>query len=222
MPAKSPAEKAEAVWDRREGSIIARDANYRILILGLIIVSVTLAVGLVIQSYKSSVIPYIVEVDSSTGRVKNAGPLTVSDYTPQDAEIKFFLSKFLNNVRGMPLDPVVYKNNWTEAYAFLTKSAAAKMTTEIKNEKLAEKFGQKTVQIQIISCLPMEGSNSYQIRWNEEEFTINSGKKTVTPMTGIFTTSIIPPTEEAILRVNPLGIYISDFNWTKDTTAVKK
>ncbi|MBR5163577.1 MAG: type IV secretion system protein, partial [Schwartzia sp.] len=74
----------------------------------------------------------------------------------------------------------------------------------------------------IISCLPMEGSSSWQIRWNEEEFTIGSGQKTVTPMSGIFMVTNITPKEEQVLDVNPLGIYVSDFNWTKDATAGNK
>ena len=219
---KSPAEKAQAAWDEREGAIIVRMANLRRTIFLLGIVCVVLAGGLVAQSLKSSVTPYIVEVDTQNGRVRNAGVLREEGYTPQEAEIRYFLSQFLLHIREMPLDPVVYRSNLTNAYAYLTKDAAAKMSAELKNEKLAEKFGTKTVQVQIVSCLPMEGSSSWQIRWNEEEFIIGSGSKTVTPMSGIFMVTNIPPKEEQILDVNPLGIYVSDFNWTKDATAGNK
>lgn len=216
---RSPAEEAEAVWDRREGEIVARMANLRKVILLLGVVSVGLTGGLVAQSLKSSVVPYIVEVDMNTGQVRNAGILRQEGYTPKEAEIKYFLSRFLIHARELPLDPVVYKTNWVNVYAFLTKDAAAKMGAQIRNEKLAEKFGQKTVQVQIVSCLPMEGSSSYQIRWSEEEFTIGTGQKIVTPMSGIFTITTLPPKDEKVLELNPLGIYISDFNWSRDATA---
>lgn len=219
---KSPAEKAQAAWDEREGAIIVRMANLRRTIILLCVVCVVLAGGLVAQSLKSSVVPYIVEVDTQNGRVRNAGILREEGYTPQEAETRYFLSQFLLHIREMPLDPVVYRTNLTNAYAFLTKDAAAKMSAEFRNEKTAEKFGTKTVQVQIVSCLPMEGSSSWQIRWNEEEFAIGSGQKTVTPMSGIFMVTNIPPKEEQILDVNPLGIYVSNFNWTKDATAGNK
>lgn len=219
---KSPAEKAQAVWDDREGAVIVRMKNYRLAIILLCVVAVVLAIGLVVQSLKSSVVPYIVEVDTQTGRVRNAGVLREEGYTPQEAETRYFLNQFLLHIREMPLDPIVYKNNLTSAFAFLTKDAATKMNAEFRNEKTAEKFGSKTVQVQIISCLPMEGSSSWQIRWNEEEFSIGSGQKTVTPMSGIFMVTNIPPKEQEILDVNPLGIYVSDFNWTKDATAGNK
>lgn len=216
---KSPAEKASDTWDKREGAIVVQNYNLRRIIVGLVIISGFLTVGLVIQSLKSTVIPYVVEVDTNTGMVKNAGPLKENNYTPQKAEIKYFLSKFVINTREIPLDPVVYKDHWDAAYAFLTKSAASKMNAEVKNEKIADKFGKKTVQVNITSVLPMEGSNSYQIRWNEEEFSIGSGEKVVTPMAGIFTVANIPAKDEDTMDLNPLGIYISDFNWSKDATA---
>jgi type IV secretion system protein VirB5 len=216
---KSPAERTEAAWDKRIGAVVMQNYNLRRILVGLIIVCILLTSGLVIQSLKSTVIPYIVEVDTSTGMVKNAGTLKENNYTPQEAEIKYFLSKFVINTREIPLDPVVYNYRLNEADAFLTKSAATKMSAEIKNEKIAEKFGKKTVQVNITSVLPMEGSNSYQIQWNEEEFSISSGEKVVTPMTSIFTVTNIPAKNEDTLKVNPLGIYISDFNWSKAATA---
>ena len=221
----TPAAHAEAAWDRREGQIVVRNANLRKIIVVMGIGIIALSVGLTIQSTKSSVEPYVVVVNDITGEVKNVASLknAGAQYTPQDAEYKYFLSRFIRKTREVPLDPVVFKDQWNEAYAFLTKDAAAKMNAQIKQEKLADKFGHKTVQIQIVSCLPMEGSNSYQVRWNEEEFTIGSGDKVVTPMSGIFTTTTIPPKDEKALLVNPLGIYVSDFNWSKDATAqVKK
>ena len=197
-------------------------ANLRLTIILLCVVCVVLAGGLVAQSLKASVVPYIVEVDTQNGHVRNAGVLREEGYTPQEAETRYFLNQFLLHIREIPLDPVVYRTNLTNAYAFLTRDAAAKMSAELKNEKLSEKFGTKTVQVQIISCLPMEGSSSWQIRWNEEEFTIGSGQKVVTPMSGIFMVTNITPKEEQVLDVNPLGIYVSDFNWTRDATAGNK
>ena len=120
----------------------------------------------------------------------------------------------------MPLDPVVYKENLSTAYGFLTKNAALKLQTMLKSEKTTEKFGHQTVQINISTILAMEGGHSYQIRWNEEVFTIGTGEKKVTPYSGIFTIQIIKSDDEAQLLINPLGMYISDFSWSKDASAV--
>ena len=213
-------EYGRGVWDEREGTVIVQNHNLRILALALSATCVLLAGGLVFQSMKSTVEPYVIEVDRSTGEVKNAGVMSEIQYTPQNEEIAYFIGQFLLHTRSLPLDPVVYRQNWATAYNFLTRDAATKMNAEVKQDKIAENFGKQTVQVSIVSILPVDGSNgSYQARWNEEVFIVGSGEKQVIPMTGTFTTLIIPAKDKETLRVNPLGLYLSDFNWQKDTTA---
>ena len=218
---ESPAERAARKWDEREGEIIVQNYNLRRLLVGLMAVVTILTLGLVYKSLSSNVMPYIVEVDKTTGMVMNVGTVEASaHYQAGESVYKYFLSKFLKNTREIPLDPVVYKENLTTAYGFLTKNAATKLQTMLKTEKTTEKFGHQTVQINISTILPMEGGHSYQIRWTEETFTIGTGEKKVTPYSGIFTVQTIKSEDEEQLEVNPIGLYISDFSWSKDASAV--
>lgn len=218
---ESPAARAARKWDEREGEIIVQNYNLRRLLVGLLAVVMVMTVGLVYKSLSANVMPYIVEVDTTTGAVRNVGTVEASaHYQPTEEVYKYFLSKFLKNTREMPLDPVVYKENLSTAYGFLTKNAALKLQTMLKSEKTTEKFGHQTVQINISTILAMEGGHSYQIRWNEEVFTIGTGEKKVTPYSGIFTIQIIKSDDETQLLINPLGMYISDFSWSKDASAV--
>ena len=218
---ESPAERAARKWDEREGEIIVQNYNLRRLLVGLMAVVTILTLGLVYKSLSSNVMPYIVEVDKTTGMVMNVGTVEASaHYQAGESVYKYFLSKFLKNTREIPLDPVVYKENLTTAYGFLTKNAATKLQTMLKTEKTTEKFGHQTVQINISTILPMEGGHSYQIRWTEEAFTIGTGEKKVTPYSGIFTVQTIKSEDEEQLEVNPIGLYISDFSWSKDASAV--
>ena len=208
---ESPAIRAARKWDEREGEIIVQNYNLRRLLVGMLAVVMVLTVGLVYKSLSSNVMPYIVEVDMTTGAVRNVGTVEASKhYQPAEEIYKYFLSKFLKNTREMPLDPVVYKENLSTAYGFLTKNAAKKLQTMLKSEKTTEKFGHQTVQINISTILPMEGGHSYQIRWNEEVFTIGTGEKKVTPYSGIFTIQQIKSEDESQILINPLGMYISD------------
>ena len=218
---ESPAARAARKWDEREGEIIVQNYNLRRLLVGLLAVVMVMTVGLVYKSLSANVMPYIVEVDTTTGAVRNVGTVEESShYQPTEEVYKYFLSKFLKNTREMPLDPVVYKENLETAYGFLTKNAALKLQTMLKSEKTTERFGHQTVQINISTILAMEGGHSYQIRWNEEVFTIGTGEKKVTPYSGIFTIQIIKSDDESQLLINPLGMYISDFSWSKDASAV--
>ena len=218
---ESPAARAERKWDEREGEIVVQNYNLRLLLIGLMFVVIILVGALVYKSLSSSVIPYVVEVDTTTGAVRNIGTIESSkNYQPGDAVHKYFLSQFVKNVREVPLDPIVYRENLNSSYGFLTKDALAKLQTMLKTEGINEKFGHQTVQIEISTVLPMEGGHSYQVRWQEESFTIGTGEKKVTPYNGIFTVQTIQSSDEEQLAVNPIGLYISDFSWSKDASAV--
>jgi type IV secretion system protein VirB5 len=214
----TPFDQAKEEWDRREGHIVVQNYNLRRLLLLSWLVLLVISGGLVVQSTKSSVVPYVVEVDSTTGVVRNAGLAEAQEYTPQAAEMKYFLSQFIRNIRSLPLDPVVYKMNMETAYGFLTKQAANKMSVQLQNENPLEHFGKETVQVKIGSMLEMtDSSSSYQIRWMEEHYDIASGKKTSIPMSGIFTIRLQLPKQQKDLEINPLGIFIADFNWTPES-----
>ena len=217
-----PMERAKRTWDRRTGNLVIQNYNLRRISVLLCVVILVLTAGIVIQSLKSSVKPYVIEVDSTTGLVKNVGLVQEQEYNPTDAEIKYFLGQFIRNVRELPLDTVIYKQNINTAYAFLTKNAAGKLNSVFANdEELTKNIGKKTVIVKINTVLPIAGSpNSWQVRWNEESYILGSDKKTTANMSAVITIAVKAPTDENTLQINPLGIYVQDFSWDKE--AVKE
>ena len=218
----SPAEEAAGVWAERDGNLQKQAYNWRRIALGMLVAVIVTTVGLIVLAMKSSVEVHVVEIDSSQGVVKgvrDVGTVTDTNYTPQEAEIKYFLGEFVRNTREVGLDPVVRKTNWQKAYHFLTRDAATKFTTVAQNEKVDEQFGKETVQVTINSIVPIENSGSYHINWSENIFMVGTGEKTVNTMSGVFTVTHLPVTDEETVQINPLGIYISDFNYSRDTSA---
>ncbi|MBQ7478210.1 MAG: conjugal transfer protein, partial [Selenomonadaceae bacterium] len=63
----SPAERAARKWDEREGEIVVQNQNLRLLLAGMMVVAICLTGGLVYKSMASAVMPYVVEVDTTTG-----------------------------------------------------------------------------------------------------------------------------------------------------------
>lgn len=214
----NPMDKARKDWDRRVGSVLVQNYNLRKMCILLCLVILVETGGLVVQSLKSSVAPYVIEVDSTTGLVKNVGLVQEQKYDVKDAQIKYFLGQFIKNIRELPLDIVIYKQNINTAYAFMTKDAANKMNSILSaDENLTKNIGKKTVLTKINTILPIAGSeNSWQIRWTEETYMLGSNKKTVSNMSAIVTIAIKPPKDEETLTINPLGIYIKDFSWDKE------
>ena len=93
---------------------------------------------------------------------------------------------FIKDARNIPLDPVIYKSQLTDAYNFLTTDAANILQSKMAEEKTTEKFGKKTVQVNITNILPIDDGKSYQVRWTEDEYTIVSQRRTVTPYTDVY------------------------------------
>lgn len=219
--AKSPADKARSVMDARIGSVAKQNYNWRRIALGLLVCCIVLSIGLTVQSLKSQIVPYIVTVDKSTGEVEKAGSLIAEDYKPQEAEIRYFISQFIQNGRSIQLDPVQQDKLQQKAFAYLTTSAAKKFQTIQANEKFREKYATVTIQVKIRGVKKISDTDSFHASWDEEEFNISSGQQTVHHYEGVFSTTTIPPKDDATLIVNPLGLYISDMNFSEEIGKAK-
>ena len=214
----SPAQKAQATWDEREGSIIVRNHNLRKLVILLLFILVVLVGCIIYLSTKSSVQPFVVMANPETGEIWHVGTVAeATNYEPNEAMKKYFVSSVVKNLREMPLDPVVYNDNTKKAFYFMTRDAVAKVQGMRQEERVSETFGRQTISVNIVSILPMEGGNSFQVRWTEDTFNLGSETKTTTPYSGIFTTQMIPQKDEAVIANNPIGFYITEFSMTRDT-----
>ena len=118
----TPYQAAGQLWDERIGSARVQARNWQLMALCSTLLSVTLVGGLLWQSTRLKITPYIVEIDAQ-GEVKGIGPVT-DRIEPTDAEIAHHLERFIRDVRSIPIDPVVLRDNWLEAYDFTTQRGA--------------------------------------------------------------------------------------------------
>jgi type IV secretory pathway TrbF-like protein len=44
----------------------------------------------------------------------------IADYRPTDPQIAWHLARFIEEVRGITADPVIIRQNWLQAYDFVT------------------------------------------------------------------------------------------------------
>ncbi|HOJ78464.1 MAG TPA: conjugal transfer protein TrbF [Bacillota bacterium] len=212
----TPYDRAREEWDNRIGSARVQALNWRLCALVSITLCLVLAIGLIYQSSKSMVTPYVVQVGSD-GTATAIGPARESKYVPQEKEIKYFLSQVVQKARTIPLDPVIAKQNWLSVYAFLRQSAANKMSQIVKVEEPLKKIGTETVQVDINVVVAMS-KDTYQIRWREDVYSKEGALKDSYWMTGLFTFDFSTPRSEKELLQNPLGLYIKDFSWSKELT----
>lgn len=218
----SPAEQAREVIDRRIGGVAMQNYNWRRIALGLLVACIVLSVGLTVQSLKSQIIPYVVTVDKSTGEVEKAGAVIAQDYTPQEVEVRYFIGQFIQNARNIQLDPVQQEKMQGKAFAYLTQAAAQKYAAIQRNEGFKDKYAMYTVQTKITGIKKIPDTDSYHATWTEEEFNIASGKQEVKKYECVFAVTTIPPKDDQTLLVNPLGLYISDLNFSAEIGTKQK
>src|SRR6516164_4135065 len=119
----TPYQKAAQVWDERIGAARLQAKNWRLMAFGSLILSAGLALGLIFQSLRGTVTPWVVQVDR-LGEVQAVAPAT-RDYQPTEAQIAYHLARFIGDIRGLPVDPVVLREQWLHAYDFTTDRGAA-------------------------------------------------------------------------------------------------
>tara|TARA_R100001129_G_scaffold185291_2_gene172931 strand:- start:5990 stop:6196 length:207 start_codon:yes stop_codon:yes gene_type:complete len=65
----------------------------------------------------------------------------------------------------------------------------------------------------VTNIVPLS-NQSFQIDWTEYERD-RQGKEIATRrFRGIATVTLTPPQDEAVIRNNPIGLYLKDFDWT--------
>jgi len=206
---ETPYQRAQKEWDDRIGSSRVQARNWRWLaFISLLLALVLLIMLMYFFSTKHDRL-FIAEV-TQTGRVVNVAPLVIK-YNPTVAQQKYFIAKFVELIRSLPLDPVVAKQNWFQAYNFLSQRGAYRLNNFFAQNNPAEMLGKKTLSVKIDAINPIS-SSTFEVDWTEIIVNANGQTEGQKTYTGVFTVITQEPTSEKEILQNPLGIYIVDFN----------
>ncbi|MCR9193838.1 MAG: conjugal transfer protein TrbF [Hyphomonas sp.] len=209
---ETPYQKAAQVWDERIGSARVQAKNWRLMAFGCLLVTGGLAAGLVVQSARGTIQPWVVEIDRH-GQAQTVGP-AIADYEPADPQIAFHLARFIEQVRAIAVDPVIVRQNWLRAYEFTTDRGAMALNAYARSDDPFAKVGRVQISIEVSSVI-RASPDSFRIAWIERQFEDGSLARTER-WTAILTIVIDPPRTADRLRENPLGIYVHAINWSRE------
>lgn len=215
--AVTPYQRAAQLWDERIGSARVQARNWRIMAFGGLLLSTGLAGGLVWQSVQSRVTPYVVEVDR-LGEARSVAP-AAADYNPTDPQISWALGRFIGNVRGISLDPVLMRENWLGAYDFVTDRGELFLNDYARSADPFGQVGTRSVSVEIVSVV-RASPRSFQVKWKESLFERGSLAST-SRWTAILTVSVKTPRTAEVLRKNPLGLYVEAIDWSREYEAAE-
>src|SRR6266571_2227730 len=144
---ETPFQKAAQVWDERIGSARVQARNWRLIAFGNLFLAAGLAGGLIWQAARGTVTPWVVEIDK-LGQAQAVAP-AVSDYRPNDPQIAWHLARFIENVRSVPVDPVIVRQSWLAAYEFVTDKGAIALNDYARANDPFAKIGKIQIAIEI-------------------------------------------------------------------------
>lgn len=207
-------QRAGQAWDDRIGSARVQARNWRLASFAALGVSSLLAGGMIWQASRGTVTPWVVQVDK-LGEAQAVAPADAG-FRPSDPQIAFHLARFVENVRSIPADPVVLRQNWLRGYDFTTAKGALALNDYARSNDPFAQVGKMQVAVDVSSVI-RASDDSFRIAWTERRY--QDGSLAATERWSAIVTVVIqtPRTPDA-LRKNPLGVFVNALNWSKELT----
>jgi type IV secretion system protein TrbF len=209
---ETPYQRAGQVWDERIGSARVQAKNWRLAFFCALTLSGGLAGGLVWQSARGTITPWVVQVDK-LGQAQAVAPAT-ADYQPTDPQIAWHLARFIQEVRSIPADPVVLRQNWLDAYNYVTDKGALALNDYARTNDPFSKVDKSQVSVDVASVI-RASDNSFRVEWIERHY-VDSALASTERWSAILTVVLQTPTDADRLKKNPLGVYVHALNWSKE------
>jgi len=210
--AVTPYQRAAQLWDDRVGSARVQAKNWRLAFFGCLALSGGLAGGLVWQAARGHITPWVVEGDK-LGEARAVAPAEAS-YQPNDPQIAWHLARFIENVRSIPADPIVLRQNWLHAYDFATEKGGQALNDYARNNDPFAQVGKIQVAVDVSSVI-RASPTSFRVAWTERRYQDGSLIET-SRWSAILSVVSRTPRSADDLRKNPLGIFVDAFNWSKE------
>jgi type IV secretory pathway TrbF-like protein len=213
-PDYSPYLAARREWDERYGTLIGRARNWRLATVLALALALTATCGLIALSLRAKVVPYVVAVDN-LGRVLAAGP--VDQASRADDRLKrAALFQWVSDLRTVTTDGIAQRKGIDRVYSMIASGSAAQVEIGdfYRSDPPYQQAQTKTVEVDVKAVFAAS-DKTYQVEWTEIVRTLSGQVESEEHWKGSFTIAVNPPTDERLIRVNPLGIYVTNVSWSK-------
>lgn len=210
---ENPYLAARQEWNERYGSYVKAAAAWRIVgITGMALAVIATSYALY-QSTQVKLVPYIIEVDKLGSAVTAGFPQQIEYADPR--VVRATLAGFVSNFRSVSPDTAVQKQYIDRTYAMLRTAdpATEKVNAWFRANSPFNKARTATVSIEVSNVVALS-NQSYQIDWAEIERDRRGKELSTRRFRGVATVVLTPPQDEQTIRLNPIGLYLRDFDWT--------
>lgn len=222
---KNPWLNARGFMNDREKMFLSSRFGWMVMAIISLLIALGSVGGTLYVAQQSKFVPYVVQVD----RLGQAAAVSRADRAAavDPAVIHATVAAWIADARMVTPDIAVQRDAIFRVYAHVASNdpAAHKMnlwmnaSPETTPFKRSEKI---TVFSEIISCIA-QSPETWQVDWVENTFDREGNQIGKDRMRALVTVYIVPPSSETTeeqIRKNPLGIYVRDFNWAKQTGGI--
>ncbi|MFN7024525.1 MAG: conjugal transfer protein TrbF [Pseudorhizobium sp.] len=210
---ENPYLAARYEWNERYGSVARAATAWRFIgVLAMAMALIGFGFGLY-QSGQIKLVPYIVEVDKLGSPVLGGFPAQI-EYADERV-VRAMIGAWVSNFRSITPDTVVQKGYIDRTYALLRKAdpSTEKINNWFRNNSPFDRARAVTVSVEVNNVVALS-NKSYQVDWSEIERNRGGRELRTRRWRGVATVALSPPQDEAIIRLNPIGLYLQDFDWT--------
>jgi type IV secretion system protein TrbF len=213
-PKASPYLDARREWDERYGSLISRANNWRRAAFFALMIALLETGGLIALAMKTKVVPYVVAIDN-LGRMVASGP--ADQTTAADDKLKrAALFHWVSDLRMVTIDGVAQRKAIDRVYTMIASGSPAQV--EVGDfYRLApphERAQTRTVDVEVKAAFATS-EKTYQVEWSETVRGLSGQVEGEERWKGSFTIAVNPPSDERLIRLNPLGIYVTNVSWSR-------
>jgi type IV secretion system protein VirB5 len=130
--------------------------------------------------------------------------------------IKAYLARFVADWRSVTVDRQAQKSAIDRVYAMLPSGSVAlsKLNDHFKANNPFTVSSKRSVGVAVTNLLPIS-ERTWQIEWQEVIRDARGDIQSKVRMKASIIVGITPPIDENLMLINPLGVYITDVNWSR-------
>lgn len=212
--ANSPYFEARREWNERYGGYIQQAHHWRTVAVVCGMATLIAVTGLVYIGAQNKIVPYVVEVDKLGGvaAVQRADAVNAVD----SRVVKAYLARFVADWRTVSIDRQAQKGSIDRVYAMLPSGSVAlsKLNDYFRTNNPFTLASKRTVSVAVTNLLPLS-EQTWQVEWQEVTRDSRGDVQGNLRMKASIIVGITPSTDERLILINPLGVYVTDLNWSQ-------
>jgi len=206
---------ARREWDERYGDSLNQVQQWRRVAYVALILCAICVMGVLWLASQSHIKPYVIALDRLGAPIGYANPVSTSSIN--DRIIEASVANWVWQARSVLPEVTAEKILLDRVYAQIGANAVAELDDWYKKHSPFNQDG-ITVSPSIMSVLPIS-KNTWQVTWNEKSYHHNQLINETHWKGNVFIGLSQALTDKPkVMLYNPLGIYISQFNWTQILT----